>query len=631
MGILIEELRVRNYKCYQNVDVKLNESALLLGANNVGKTSLLEALELCFTQYKRISEELIFVKKDEPLKKDTIIILDVLISSEEEKFEDKWFELFGAFIIEDQFEDKEVVALRTIIKYNFLKGEYDLDRKAMNIWPKSEDVLTFENFSTHRVTREIIESIPVFYLDAKRDIASEMGDKFSYWGKLVKDINLSDKDLEEMEKHLNEINNNIISNSDVLKHLSESLNKITEVMDSGRKSVEINPVSRKIKDLNKGMEIRFNDRESESFSIANQGMGTRSWTTFLTLSAYIEWKIKQTREEDKPFHPLLLLEEPESHLHPQAQRKIYSQMKELKGQKIISTHSPIIAAQVDLEEIIHVYKKSATSAVNSLSLEELSPNDVRKIKEEVIKTRGDILFADTLILCEGETEDQVIPILFKEYFGREPFELGVNVVSVGGSGKYKPFMRVARDLDIDLFILSDGEHTTIKDVTKHYNEVFTGVEGYDLNERIKFLPKEADFEEYLVSDGYSPELINILDLVKGQDNFLDKFIEKNHGNLGRPRRTDDVCAECNQNIFIQETKDFAGEDGITSALIECLTSIKTEYSALIGQEILKREGIDKIPTALRELFSEIARIKLYNVNSLFASIPKEREYAKVNK
>ena len=171
-----------------------------------------------------------------------------------------------------------------------------------------------------------------------------------------------------------------------------------------------------------------------------------------------------------------------------------------------------------MEEIIHVYKKSATSAVNSLSLEELSPNDVRKIKEEVIKTRGDILFADTLILCEGETEDQVIPILFKEYFGREPFELGVNVVSVGGSGKYKPFMRVARDLDIDLFILSDGEHTTIKDVTKHYNEVFTGVEGYDLNERIKFLPKEADFEEYLVSDGYSPELINILDLVKGQDN-----------------------------------------------------------------------------------------------------------------
>ena len=109
------------------------------------------------------------------------------------------------------------------------------------------------------------------------------------------------------------------------------------------------------------------------------------------------------------------------------------------------------------------------------------------------------------------------------------------------------------------------------------------------------------------------------------------FKQKNHGNLGRPRRTDDVCAECNQNIFIQETKDFAGEDGITSALIECLTSIKTEYSALIGQEILKREGIDKIPTALRELFSEIARIKLYNVNSLFASIPKEREYAKVNK
>ena len=364
-------------------------------------------------------------------------------------------------MIDEQFENKDCVALRTIVRYNIIKGEYDIERKALNSWPLTEEVVDFDDFNTSRVTSEIIESIPVFYLDAKRDISAEMGDKYSYWGKLVKDINLSEKDLEAMEKHLNEINNEIINNSDVLKHLSTSLNMITDVMDSGSNSVEINPVSRKIKDLNKGMEIRFNDKYSESFSITNQGMGTRSWATFLTLSAYIGWKIKEMEKKDKPFHPLLLLEEPEAHLHPQAQRKIYKQMQNLKGQKLISTHSPIIAAQVDLKEIIHVYKKKDSSSLNYLNLSDLTSKDVRKLKEEVLKTRGDLLFADTMILCEGETEEQILPRFFNVFFGHESFELGTNIISVNGFGNYKPFMRIARDLDIDLFILSDGENETI--------------------------------------------------------------------------------------------------------------------------------------------------------------------------
>lgn len=31
MGILIKELRIRNYKCYESLDVELNETSLLLG------------------------------------------------------------------------------------------------------------------------------------------------------------------------------------------------------------------------------------------------------------------------------------------------------------------------------------------------------------------------------------------------------------------------------------------------------------------------------------------------------------------------------------------------------------------------------------------------------------------------
>jgi putative ATP-dependent endonuclease of OLD family len=89
---------------------------------------------------------------------------------------------------------------------------------------------------------------------------------------------------------------------------------------------------------------------------------------------------------------------------------------------------------------------------------DLEDKDRRRLQREVLHSRGEILFSKALVLCEGETEEQALPLLFKKYFDSEPFEMGISFVGIGGSGKkYLPFFTFGRDFDIPLFIFSDGD------------------------------------------------------------------------------------------------------------------------------------------------------------------------------
>jgi predicted ATP-dependent endonuclease of OLD family len=56
--------------------------------------------------------------------------------------------------------------------------------------------------------------------------------------------------------------------------------------------------------------------------------------------AFIEVLEKKHIAEEECFFPIVAAEEPEAHLHPNAQRTLYKQLTDIKGQTIISSHSP---------------------------------------------------------------------------------------------------------------------------------------------------------------------------------------------------------------------------------------------------------------------------------------------------
>ncbi|TAE56376.1 MAG: DUF2813 domain-containing protein [Nostocales cyanobacterium] len=524
-GIQVIEVRVRNFRSLKQVDVKLDQLTVLIGENNSGKTGFLEALFTAIGSGRRtISPEDIYLAPSEnKVPKDRIVTIDILIrpidneGKVRESFPEGsfWVERWGYGVSQDD-QDNDFVAIRTQMKWDTTRGEYITERKFLQDWQ------TDPNNWNQSIVKEIagivtfsnIEPLSFYLMDAKRDIQDEMYDRNSFWHKLVSNPGLTDEKVESLENKLAELNEDITKSSEVFQHIEQSLDELYQTVASDQGSVSITPIARNLRNLSKGIDITFATKDAQTFPLTRHGMGTRSLAALLTFRAYTTWK--QRNAEVGTIHPMLALEEPEAHLHPQAQRSLFKQIEDIPGQRIVSTHSPYIASQADISSFRHFRKVGADTVVTQLKSLELE--DKRKINQMVMSTRGELLYARAVVLFEGITEEQALPVFAEKYWDISPNALGITFIGVEGFKGYPPFLKLVSSFNIPWYLFSDGEDNTRDKIYKDFQLI-----GEPENSsRLFLIPENKNFEQYIVSEEYKDVLINMIISLKNCHNEQHK-------------------------------------------------------------------------------------------------------------
>lgn len=593
-GIKIVEVRIRNFRSLKEVDVQLDWLTVLIGENNAGKTSFLDALfaAIGVGRHNILLDDIYLALSETKVPKDREVIIDLLIRPTDssgnliDTFPDGsyWIELYGDGISQDDGDGKEFVAIRTQMRWDATEGGYEIERKFLGDW--QNPIRLDQSKVTSSVSAYQIKPLALYLLDAKRDIKEEFQSRNSFWYKLISDLGLENDQINIIEDALDRINEDIISGSGVLGHIQTHLNDLYKTIGGDRESVSITPIPRHLRDLSKGIDVNYSTKGAQSFPLARHGMGTRSLAAVLTFRAYMTWK--QEIAKDNNIHPILALEEPESHLHPQAQRALFKQIEEIPGQRIISTHSPYIVSQANITQCCHFRKIGGNTIVTKIDKNTLNQEDIRKIDRMVINTRGDLLYARALVFFEGDTEEQAFPVFAEKYWEQQPNSLGITFIGIGGRN-YLPFLRLAVNFGIIWYIFSDGEEDTCKTLRNQLRQI--GITDYTTLPNVFILPEHHNFESYLVANMYEPAILAMLDKYHSTTNYLDDYITRMDG----------------QRLNKRTIRDYKSSGGRERALRDVLSENKTQYGKPLAEEITSSSDESlRFPPLIRSLFEKMS-------------------------
>ncbi len=212
--------------------------------------------------------------------------------------------------------------------------------------------------------------------------------------------------------------------------------------------------------------------------------------------------------------PILFIEEPESHMHPQMQHAFAEYLEKFLGkitsvgiQTFITSHSAHIANTMVFSKIRYAQKTNRGVIYKNLNeFAKENPTNTEFIRKYLTLTKCDLFFADKAILVEGASERLLLPDMIQKCdkagdFNTQKYKLPAQyytLIEIGGAYAYK-FIPFAEFLGIPCLILTDLDSVAGqvgKNGRTYYKSVPVSLGETTSNETIKWwVRKNKGIEE----------------------------------------------------------------------------------------------------------------------------------------
>lgn len=233
-------------------------------------------------------------------------------------------------------------------------------------------------------------------------------------------------------------------------------------------------------------------KDSNRVNVSEIGYGAQyNMLIVLSILEKIINYVKKMKDDEKQLQTLLILDEPEIHLHPYLQRtlmkdilkivsgkdeefnSIISQLfgiEDFSGQVIIATHSPNIISD-DYKKIIRMYsEQGVTNVVNANSL--ILNQKERKQLSMQFEYIKEAIFARGVIIVEGDSEYGSFK-LFGDILGIDFDREGIALIKAGGAESIIPLMKLFDKLKIVNIGVMDKDKKLEKNIPDSDNLFFT--------------------------------------------------------------------------------------------------------------------------------------------------------------